>query len=244
MASRAAQCFAALALVACTVDHRRLDPTEPPPLTVIDGTGGAGAIDDTGGASDSADHGDSGGTPASGDGAGDQGGAPVDAARPITSVTSWSFDAGADTADWLPDDGIDQSVSEHDAESNPDSGSLLVTGNSRGTSDDFISSGTTVCVEVEADVTYDVAAQVEIDAGQSAGSGGFDVEFLDGPGCNGGLLEQDFFLTATTGAWVLGEKTPAAPAGARTALFRLLVSRRASDPPLAVRFDDVRFEAQ
>ncbi len=252
MVPRAVKCFVAVAFVACTVEHRRLDPAEPPPLTIIDGASGAGATDGAGEPGGNADSGNSGGAPGvgagvdagAGAGAGAEEGTPADGPRATTSRTSWSFEAGADTGDWQPDDGIDQSVSDGDAESNADSGSLLVTGNASGTSDDFVSSGTTVCVAVDGDVTYVVAAQIEIDTGQSAGSAGFEVQFLSGAGCDGELLDQDFFLTATTGAWVLGEKTAAAPADARTALFRLLVSKRASDPPFAAHFDEVRFEAQ
>jgi len=243
MASGVVKCFVACALVACAVDQRRLGAAEPPPLGVIDGAGGAGATSGTDEPSADGDGAESGGAPAEGVGAGDQGGASVDSQRPTTALTSFSFDAG-DTGGFQPDDGVEQSSSDDDADSNPDSGSLLVTEDTLGASDEFKTGGTTVCLAAQEGVTYDVAAQIEIDAGQSAGSGGFEVEFLDGTGCDGESLGQAFFLTAATGAWTLGEKTPAAPAGARTALFRLLVSKRASDPPFAVHFDDVRFEAQ
>ncbi len=230
----------ALGIGACSVDHHHLEPAEPPPLIIMNETAGAGATSDTGGTGATAE---SGGAPASGGEANAEGGTPGDIPPPTTAATSWTFDSDADLGDWVPDDGAEESFGDSDADGNGDSGSLVVTNAARGKTDDFVSIGSSVCVPVVAGTTYDVAAEVEIEPGQSSGSGGFEVQFLDGASCDGGLLDLSNYLTATTGTWELGEKMPTAPAMARSALFRLVASKRASDPPFAVHFDDVRFEA-
>ncbi|HTQ04030.1 MAG TPA: hypothetical protein VMI54_09240 [Polyangiaceae bacterium] len=236
--------FAALLLVACSVDHHALSSGEPPPLTIIGAGAGAGATDATGNTGATSDGDDNGGAPAAGGDTSGPGGAPSDTPPATTAATSWTFDSDADTGDWQPDDGVDQSFSDADADGSEYSGSLVVTNGVFQKSDDFISLGTSACVPVVAGTTYDVAAAVEIDPGQGSGSGGFEVQFLDGDGCDGVLLDLVDYLTATTGTWEIGEKMPMAPASARSALFRLVASKRASDPPFAVHFDDVRFESQ
>lgn len=235
----AVRCLLAIAIVACANDHHPAGTPEPP-FTVIDAA--AGATNDTGDTGDTV--GDAGGAPPAVVETSGQGGAPVDAPQATTDATAWSFDSDAELGAWQPEDGIEQSFGTDDADGSGDSGSLVVTAESVANDSDFVSNATSVCVPVEPAATYDVAVKVEIDTGQSPGSGGFDVEFLDGTGCDGALLDLADFLTATTGSWVPGEKTPVAPAGAHSALFRLVASKRASDPAFSVRFDDVRFEAQ
>lgn len=243
----------ALLLLACSVDDRVLEPAEPPPLIVTSDTAGAGAAGD---ANDMNSASDAGGASALGDepsgetsAQGGQGGAspdspPPSTSFPVTTVTSWTFDNESELGDWELEEGVSEGFSSDDADGSADSGSLLVTDAAVDESDDFVSAAAFVCVPVEGGATYAVAAELAIDAGQSAGSGGFNVQSFDGPSCDGGLLDLVNYLTPATGDWHLGERTLTASPGARSALLRLVVSKRASDPPFAVRFDDVRFEAE
>jgi hypothetical protein len=202
-------------LVRCMVDDRELGAA-PPPLE----TSGAGGTDAMLGVITAG-----------------QGG--VDASG---VVTSWRFDH--DVSGWQAEDGVDQSWSNVDASRNANSGSLLVSNAVPGQGTDFRMAGTSVCMPVEGGVDYDVAAEIYIDPGQKTGGGGLDVEFFNAPDCEGLLLDLTDFLTATTGKWQLGEKQPTAPQLAKSALFRLVATKLETDPPFAVRFDDVHFEVK
>jgi hypothetical protein len=233
--------LAALGLVACAVDGRSLGGTEPPSPGIVVGAPDAGAPNDTGTDGKSGEPGGAAPTCDVTDGAG---GAPSEDSHPTTTTTSWTFDVDGDLGVWQPEAGLEQSFSADDTDGRDDSGSLLASLESKHDGGDFIVGGTSVCVPLESGVGYDIAAWVWIAPDQGVGSGGFDVQFFDGTACDGSLLSLADSLTATSATWVLVEKTPAPVDNARSALFRLVVSKPASDPPFSAAFDDVRFEPQ
>ena len=166
---------------------------------------------------------------------GGEGGA--DGARGI-----WTFDH--DIGAWQADEGVELGWSSVDAAHSAYSGSLAVTNAAAASADAYHSAGASVCVNARGGTTYDVSAELEIDGDQRTGSAGFAVEFFNVPGCEGLRLGVANYLSATTSRWVLGERTPTAPAGSQSALFHHVASKLGTDPPFTVRFDDVRFRAE
>ncbi len=195
-----------------------------------------GQDDSAGGAPSSA-----GGAPGAEGGAAATGadGGAVDGAAP-PPPTGWTFDH--DIVGWQAEPDSTQKWSSTDFAGDPNSGSLMVTNKSKGNSGSYSTAGSSQCVLVTTGSGYDVSAEVFIARGQSNGSGGFSIEFYDDTACQGALVQLENYLTATTNAWQRGERT-ATPAGAHSALIRLVVSKLESDPPFSVLFDDVTFEA-
>jgi hypothetical protein len=232
----------ALLLGACSLDERTLHGASSSLPNDVNGEGGSNGIvvtgqdDSVGGAPSSA-----GGAPGTGGGSAatsGEGGATDSASPPPPD--GWTFDH--DIVGWQAEPDVQELWSATDFAASPDSGSLMVTNKSKGSPGMYSTAGSSECVLVTTGRGYDVAAEVFIAPGQSNGSGGFAIEFYDDAACQGALVQIENYLTATTKVWQRGERT-ATPAGARSALIRLVVSKLESDPPFSVLFDDVTFEA-
>jgi hypothetical protein len=228
-------CAAALSCGGCTLDERTLHAGND---DTMQGAGGDGSIllgqGNTGGAGATED-----GTGATGDGTGAMGAAGAGSGNMPPSTTRWTFDTDVDG--WEPDPDVDQQWSSTDVANDPNSGSLLVSNISTGATTEFSTAGTSRCVRVVSGKSYDVSVQIYIAPGQSAGGGGFSVQFFDDTECQGTLVDLTNFLTATTGAWQLGER-PTAPIGAKSALIDLVASKVLRDPKFTVLFDDVKLD--
>jgi hypothetical protein len=135
----------------------------------------------------------------------------------------------AGSADWNVKDGCDA----------PDSGSVLVTNQQLQESDAFGFEGAEQCVELAGGTTYQIAAQIWIEANQAAGSGGMSLHVFDQPDCAGQVVGNTNALTVAMGMWqAVGAVITTSPT-ARSGLVTLGVQKKFSSQPLGVLVDNI-----
>ena len=173
---------------------------------------------------------------ASGAGGADDGGSDFAAGG---DAEVWSFDT--DTDGFTAESGIQQSFSHEDAAGYGRSGSLDIVATLQRNSDDFWLGGTSQCVPVVEDRTYDLELQIYIPHDQGAGSGGFVLEVFNAPDCEGLLLDLTNLLTADTGSWQRATQTRKTPLGSKSASMRLVVDKPYRATKFEVLFDNVHF---
>lgn len=222
-----AACAGALLLTACPLDERGLGP----PIEVTwtfhpaAGEGGEGG---GGGASEGGQTSSNAGSPP---------GVPPDPVAPRRS--NWAFDQGAEGWEAEPDSA--QRWIHEDAFDDSSSGSLSLVNTVEGDGYEFWMTGTSRCVAVRPDTDYVLSVDLFIPRDQVTGAAGFGIEFFNAPDCQGLLLDLTGALTAITGGWETLEKPRRTPAGVKSALLRLVVTKVEKNPPFEARFDNVHF---
>lgn len=101
------------------------------------------------------------------------------------------------------------------------------------------------CIPVTADATYVVAARISIANGQGLGAGGINLWLFDQDACKGTFLKAMAPASSEKlGAWtpIVGEVRM--PAGARSMVLRLSVTKPFMQDKLDVLFDDVLVRAK
>ena len=154
------------------------------------------------------------------------------------------FDAAA--APWAPDFvGAVSWMAGQDAQGNPASGALAVRNTTVLEADGTSLGGAQQCVPVTADRSYRLMLELFIAPSQSAGSGGANLQFFESSDCTGPVKGAYLsVLVSQTGAWKKVEGTPRAPAGARSALVKLVVAKAFRTQPLQILFDNVLLRPQ
>lgn len=152
-----------------------------------------------------------------------------------TDVSGWAGEVNS-VATWEPSD----------AQAQAGSGSLRVSNvapMAADSADVMVAAGQ--CIPVTADATYVVAARVSIANGQGLGAGGINLWLFDQDACKGTFLKAMAPASSEKlGAWtpIVGEVRM--PAGARSMVLRLSVTKPFMQDKLDVLFDDVLVRAK
>jgi hypothetical protein len=147
-------------------------------------------------------------------------------------VSSWTAEYGA-SATWQ---------GAPDAIGGSPSGSIVV-GNTNVISATGVSlTGASQCVTASAG-TYRLAAQVNLAAGQGAGSAGLAVQLFPSADCSGNAQSAwSSQVTSTTGAWTVLDGSFPVPAGTGSLRVRLATLKPFSAAAFQARFDNVLLE--
>jgi hypothetical protein len=157
-------------------------------------------------------------------------------------VSNPDFDT--DLTAWNPLSGALQMWDPLDADSDPLSGSALVTNIDPDPND---GSGSAQCIDgLVGDWLYDVSAEFYIPSGQvETGHAYLLVQFYTGTGCSSfiGFADTDPVFSTTTDVWVARTRRVWAPAGTQSARLRLSVWKNEAGGSLDAHFDNVGFES-
>ncbi|MEP6652023.1 MAG: hypothetical protein ABJA82_01610 [Myxococcales bacterium] len=194
------------------------------------GTGGGG----TGGGSTS-----SGGTSNSGGSTGT--GGTTGAAGALGNST---FDAGS--APWTAEFGMTTAwAASRDAAGSGTSGALGVTNASVVDADGSTMGGARQCVAVTPGISYALAGQLFLPAGQGGGSAGINILFYASADCSGASPGQyTSTLITGTNAWTGVPGTVGSPATAHSMAVRLVVAKTFRAPAFQAYFDNVSLTPQ
>jgi hypothetical protein len=152
-------------------------------------------------------------------------------------VRTWTFDDG--TQDWSPEAGIEQRFGSDDAAGDKRSGSLLLTHTLVAGSDEYELGGTMQCLPVTGDTVYRLSAKTFVPKDQGPGGSGFIMAYFNADDCQGLQLDLLNYASDKTGVWSRAQKTRLAPAGTKSVLLRLVVTKVWRLPSFDVAFDDV-----
>jgi hypothetical protein len=152
---------------------------------------------------------------------------------------TWPFDHGTDG--WQAEDGIEEDFNPEDADGESSSGSLDVTNVLRKSSGELWVAGAFQCVSVIEGMEYELSLDVLIPLQEQTGGASVELQFYNVAGCTGLRLQRATFASPKAGAWERLEATRSAPAGAKSALLRLLVAKVYRAPSFSARFDNVTF---
>jgi hypothetical protein len=161
-----------------------------------------------------------------------------------TLVANARFDS--DLSHWDAEQLETQSWDARNAGPEPNSGALLVSNTAPvATGLGSYMAGAHQCVQVTADVGYEVAARVLIPGGQGGGVAGVNLQFFDTDGCQGDFLGAETVgTTADVDAWRVVLAEVKAPSAARSMWLRLVASKPFPEPQLDALFDDVLVRLQ
>lgn len=203
--SRAIACGVCSALLACTVDERRLAHDHFEWISA----GGAGGSDEVG----------------------DLAGAG--------GMHHWTFDVDSDG--WVTEPGVQQSWQRRDARNSPRSGALLVSSTLIGDSSDYWTGASTQCVPVTEGENYGLDLDIFIPLQDTTGGAGAAILYTNADACEGLMLNLTTLTSSALGTWKHGRAALAAPAGTKSALLRLLVTKISDGPSYQASFDNVEF---
>ncbi len=100
--------------------------------------------------------------------------------------------------------------------------------------------GAEQCLQVQSGLEYQIATRVFIPAGQGQGQAGINLWVFGGDDCKSNfLVAVTPAITQTVGVWTTAQGAATLPAGAKSMIVRLVVSKPFVQADLQVSFDDV-----
>jgi hypothetical protein len=155
-------------------------------------------------------------------------------------VHRWTFDANADG--WVTEPGVEQSWEADDSRHHRNSGSLSVTSMAEGDShNDYWTGASTQCVTVDEGQTYRLGVDVFVPLQDTTGGAGAAILYVNTPTCEGLRITLTTLTVSGPGRWKRVKGSLQAPAGAKSALLRLLVTKVSDGPSYEASFDNVEF---
>ena len=150
-----------------------------------------------------------------------------------TNITSWATDFWASSL-W----------SSTDAHGSAGSGSLAVENATTADVDGSTTGGSSQCIAVTANTTYDATASVYMASGQGTGTGGLIGVYYPSANCSGTQIGVESFPeTSQTDAWTPVGGATKSPAGAQSLSLRVVVEKPFRQATFEARFDDVEVRA-
>jgi hypothetical protein len=158
-----------------------------------------------------------------------------------TLVQNSRFDSAA--SDWSPEPALTQAWDAKNATGKPGSGSLMLSNTVVEDAAGLVMIGSRQCIPVTPTTSYDFAARVMLDAGETAGQAGLNVYLYDDAECKGNLVPSGAgdtsFLGGAAGAWSVVHGTLWVPGGVHSLHVRLVTNKPFSKPSFTAFIDDV-----
>ena len=158
-----------------------------------------------------------------------------------TLVQNSRFDSAA--SDWNPEPSLTQAWDAKNATGKPGSGSLMLSNTIVENATGLVMVGSRQCIPVLPTTSYDFAARVMLNAGETAGQAGLNVYLYDDAACKGNIVPSGTgdtsFLGGTAGAWSVVHGTLWVPGGVHSMHVRLVTNKPFAKPSFTAFIDDV-----